>query len=257
MEVGHRVHLANTMAINQYEGLKHTNDETDARFLAQLLRLGILAEGHIPPARDERGEGLVEEEAVIDETSNSAVLEFAEFDSPSHGSSGEREGVKGLDEGSLGELYEDEAAYVGACVTKRQLASLSAGIEEIEAYVQSHCRAQGDYELVTSVPGIGVILGQTILLETGSIHRFPQVGNYALYARCVNTQRLSNTKVKGRGNRKNGNRYLAMAFMEAAHYGAIWNPTLKRFYQRKCAKRPVMVAKRRWRTSWLGRCITC
>ena len=54
MDNGFEVHLANTMAIQQYEGLKHTNDHTDARFLAHLMRLGILPEGHIYP-RARRG----------------------------------------------------------------------------------------------------------------------------------------------------------------------------------------------------------
>jgi transposase len=34
MEKGHRVHLANTAAIQQYEGLKYTDDDSDARWLA-------------------------------------------------------------------------------------------------------------------------------------------------------------------------------------------------------------------------------
>ena len=49
MAAGHRVHLANTTAIEQYKGLKHTDDESDARWLAHLLRLGILPEGYIYP----------------------------------------------------------------------------------------------------------------------------------------------------------------------------------------------------------------
>lgn len=49
MAAGHRVHLANTTAIEQYKGVKHTDDESDARWLAHLLRLGILPEGYIYP----------------------------------------------------------------------------------------------------------------------------------------------------------------------------------------------------------------
>jgi transposase len=48
---GYRVHLANTAAIKRYEGLKHSDDEDDAAYLAQLLRLEILPSGYIcPPA---------------------------------------------------------------------------------------------------------------------------------------------------------------------------------------------------------------
>src|SRR3989338_11394972 len=46
---GYRVHLANTTAIKHYEGLKHSGDETDAAYLAHLLRLGILRTAHIYP----------------------------------------------------------------------------------------------------------------------------------------------------------------------------------------------------------------
>ena len=49
MEKGHRVHLANTAAIQQYEGLKYTDDDSDARWLAHLFRLGVLPEGYIYP----------------------------------------------------------------------------------------------------------------------------------------------------------------------------------------------------------------
>jgi len=48
---GYVVHLANTTAIKKYEGLKHSGDETDARYLAHLLRLGILPTGTILPAK--------------------------------------------------------------------------------------------------------------------------------------------------------------------------------------------------------------
>jgi transposase len=94
------------------------------------------------------------------------------------------------------------------------------------------------------VPGIGAILGTTIALETGTIGRFASAGNYASYARCVKSEKISNGKRKGQGNKKNGNKYLAWAFMEAGHYGAIWNPRIKRYYQRKKAKGHILVAKK-------------
>jgi Transposase len=49
MEAGYRVHLANTAAIQQYAGLKHTDDHSDARWLAHMLRLGLLPKGYIYP----------------------------------------------------------------------------------------------------------------------------------------------------------------------------------------------------------------
>jgi hypothetical protein len=54
MDAGYRVHLAHPGAIKKYEGLKHSGDFADAAYLAQLLRLGLLAAGYIYP-REERG----------------------------------------------------------------------------------------------------------------------------------------------------------------------------------------------------------
>jgi transposase len=49
MDAGYRVHLANTAAIVQYSGLKYSDDDSDAAWLAKLLRLGLLPEGYIYP----------------------------------------------------------------------------------------------------------------------------------------------------------------------------------------------------------------
>jgi transposase len=92
------------------------------------------------------------------------------------------------------------------------------------------------------VPGIGVILALTIMYETGEIGRFARVGNYVSYCRCVKSTRLSNGKTKGAGNRKNGNRYLSWAFVEAANI-AVWNyGYVKNYYQRKAARTNTVVA---------------
>lgn len=54
MEAGYPVHLANTAAIQQYEGIKYSNVFSDAQWLAHMLRLGILPVGYIDPKK-ERG----------------------------------------------------------------------------------------------------------------------------------------------------------------------------------------------------------
>ena len=53
MEAGYAVHLANPAAIVQYEGLKYSADEHDARWLAHLL-IGDFARGIYLSARGAR-----------------------------------------------------------------------------------------------------------------------------------------------------------------------------------------------------------
>ncbi|MFZ3176187.1 MAG: hypothetical protein WA146_14930 [Thiobacillus sp.] len=48
MAEGYVVKLAHTVAMKRYDGLKHSGDETDAAYLAHMLRL-VLPTGYIHP----------------------------------------------------------------------------------------------------------------------------------------------------------------------------------------------------------------
>jgi transposase len=86
-------------------------------------------------------------------------------------------------------------------------------------------------------------LAQTIMLATGDRRRFPTVGHYASYCRCVNSTKVSNGKRKGQGDGKNGHKYLGWAYMEAAQFALRYNPQGQRFSQRQQAKAHCMVAR--------------
>ena len=103
-------------------------------------------------------------------------------------------------------------------------------------------KLEKQYEVITSIPGIGPVLGLTIMLEVDDISRFPAPGNYASYCRCVKSEKTSNKKKKGKGNQRNGNKYLAWAYVEAAHMIIRFCPEANRFYQRKKAQRNGAVA---------------
>jgi transposase len=115
-------------------------------------------------------------------------------------------------------------------------------INDVIARIEQRLRLRPEYAVLKTALGIGDVLATTIMLETGTIERFAQVGDFASYARCVDSARYSNGKKKGEGNRKNGNRYLAWAFVEAAHFALRYNAAAKRFYARKKAKTNAVVA---------------
>jgi transposase len=122
------------------------------------------------------------------------------------------------------------------------MSCLDEQVELLEKAVLSRVRLREEFKGLLTVDGIGKVLALTIMLETGDIGRFKDVGNYVSYCRCVKSVRLTNGKVKGKGNAKNGNKYLGWAFIEAANYAIRWNDQVKRFYQRKCAKTKRVVA---------------
>ena len=80
------------------------------------------------------------------------------------------------------------------------------------------------------------------MLETGHVERFADTGNYVSYCRKVHTKLMSNGKQKGKGNRKNGNKYLAWAFSEAAELARRFDSKAKAYYQRKKQQTNFMVA---------------
>jgi transposase len=84
----------------------------------------------------------------------------------------------------------------------------------------------------------------TIAFETGDIGRFPDAGSFSSYCRCVRSERWSNKKKKGKGNSKNGNKFLAWTFVEVATFSLQYNEKARRFYQRKSAKTNPVVAKK-------------
>ena len=59
-----------------------------------------------------------------------------------------------------------------------------------------------EFHYLKTTPGIGDVLAETILLETGDINRFKGPGNYASYCRCVDSRRESNGTNSRRFRRK-------------------------------------------------------
>jgi len=74
MEADYRVHLANPTAIQQYSGLKYTDDHSDARWLAHLLRLGVLPKGYIYPKEQRPLRDLLRKRGHLVEQQTSNVL---------------------------------------------------------------------------------------------------------------------------------------------------------------------------------------
>jgi transposase len=75
--------------------------------------------------------------------------------------------------------------------------------------VEKRLELKRPYQYLLSIPGIGKILGLIIMLKTSPVARFSKTGDYVSYCRKVSTRWNSNNKTKGKGNKKNGNKYLA------------------------------------------------
>ena len=233
---GYKVHLANPSAIKQYEGLKHTDDKWDSFWLAHMKRLNILKEGYIYPKEERPVRDILRRRLLFvrHRTAHILSLQSAITRNLSYKmSSGD---IKKLDQSDADQLFDESFLILAARNSIAAIRFLGERIKEIEKAVKSHIKLKPEFKYLLTMPGIGDILGLTIMLEVGDISRFPRVSNYSSYCRCVKSERLSNKKKKGEGNRKNGNKYLAWAYVEAANFAIRSYPEFQSFYNRKKAK---------------------
>ena len=242
MEAGYQVHLANTAAIVQYSGLKYSDDDTDAAWLAKLLRLGLLPQGTIYPKAERAVRDLLRRRLRLVQQHTGNILAVQNLFSRNRGRSISANEVRRLTPESVAELVTDPNLALAIQSTVLAMRGQQAAIELLEREAWRQTKDTQAWRALQTVSGIGRILGLTIILETGPIERFAGVGNYASYCRCVGSTHVSNGKQKGKGNTKNGNKYLAWAYVEAANFAVRYNPQIKRYYQRKRAKTKGVVA---------------
>ena len=100
MEEGYKVHLANPAAIQQYSGLKHTDDKHDAFWLAEMLRLGILSEGYIYPREERPVRDLLRKRGHLVRLRTSLIISLENIISRNLGRKLPVNEVKGLRKGS-------------------------------------------------------------------------------------------------------------------------------------------------------------
>jgi transposase len=242
MDNGYKVHLANPPAIRQYEGLKHSDDERDAFHLAQLLKLGILPEGYIYPKEQRPVRDLLRKRMQLVRQRATHILSFKSLVSRNLGKNLSSNEIKQMSEEDVEGILKGQHLIMAGKANVATLQFLTGRIKEIEKAVVSEAKLRDEYKYLLSAPGIGKILAMTIMFETGDIKRFPDAGNYVSYCRCVGSNRISNGKSKGEGNRKNGNKYLSWAYVEAVNIAKRDYEYIRRYFQRKAAKTNNVVA---------------
>lgn len=241
-DAGFVVQLVNTAAVKQYDGLKHGGDFQDARHLAHLLRLGILPTGYIYPREQRAVRDLLRKRSQLVRQRSTQILSMGNLIARNLGTHAGGNEIKRwqpeqIDAMAL--LDEQKQALKANLAVMR---CLDSQVDALERSILAKAKLREDYKALKTVSGIGEVLALTIALETGDVARFDSPGKFASYARTVDSRRESNGKKKGEGNAKCGNKHLAWAFIEAAHFAVRYDAAIKRWYQKKCAKGLAVVA---------------
>lgn len=234
--------LANPAGMEQYRGIKHADDTNDAFFLAELLRLGILPTGHIYDAQLRPVRDLLRRRLTLVHQRTALMLSFKSLYTRTTGKEMALNTLKELAVKEAQDLYEHPANQIIAGMQIKHIEQLSESIRKIEKVVMASAGELPSYGKLTTLPGIGIILGMTITMEVGDIKRFASPGDFASYCRTVEALRTSNSRKKGENNSKCGNRYLAWAFIEAANFARRYDQQCRKWYDRKAAKTGKIIA---------------
>ena len=243
MAEGFTLHLANPTAIQKYSGLKYSDDQHDAFWLAEMLRLGILPEGYIYPKEDRPIRDLLRKRSHLVRLRTSLVISLQNIINRNIGFKlrGSKMMASTTDHVAPLLEYNEDLALAGK-VSKDSIDFLTLQIKALEAKIEGKVVLREPYAKLITIQGVGKILGLTIMLETGPISRFDKAGNYASYCRKVSSKWISNDKGKGKGNKKNGNKYLAWAFSEAAELARRYCPEARAYYNRKMKETNTVIA---------------
>ena len=233
MDAGYQAHLAHPSAMKKYEGLKYSGDFADAAYLAQMLRLGLLPEGYIFPRELRATRDLARKRMQLVRCCTIQILSIENTLARETGGRMDKRQIKRMTTEGIEALGLKSDVTLAMESNRVVCQALQQQIAALEKRLEAQVKLQPGYQLVKTIPGIGQILATTIMLETGTISRFADVGNFSSYCRCVDSLHESNGKKKGSGNTKNGNKYLAWAFLEAANFALRFCPEAKRFYERK------------------------
>jgi len=121
---------------------------------------------------------------------------------------------------------------------QKQLEDLEARIEkineQIEDIIQKEDALKKNYDLISSVKGIGLVVGAFMLVTTVNFERFEDGRKYACYAGVAPFEHSSGTSIRGKTAVSHlANKRVKTLLYNAANSAAQWDPELRNYYQRK------------------------
>ena len=240
-ECGARLHLAHPLGIKAFSYQRVKKDESDARLLADLLRMGCLPESWIAPPELRQLR-----EAV--RFRHKLVCARANAKSQVHGvlaKAGVKVPVSDLF-GVAGNALMDSLAlddmYLVRVESLRDLVALhDREIAMLDRLIARRLAGQPGYEAIQAIPGVGKVLAAVFVAEIGDVSRFERPEQLVSWAGLTPRHHESDTTVRRGRITKQGSRLVRWAAVEAAMRPRSYS-WLKSDYRRLAARRGKKIA---------------
>jgi transposase len=224
--------LAHAKMLKAISYAKVKTDSVDARTLADLLRVGLIPEAH-QCRRDQRDlrELTRGRLRMIQRRSGlqSSLWQLA----AKYNVIVQDVGWRYLDR--LGNFLQEQlpqVAWMEAQLLLDQIRLSQDHIIALEQAIEDQTDFHEDVERLKVLPGFGLVCAWTVVAEIGDITRFPSAKQFVSYCRLVPGSKDSGGKYRHRSKNKDGNRYLRIAFNQAAIIAYRDYPVVKEFYKK-------------------------
>jgi transposase len=210
--------LGHALAMKAIHGGKAKNDKIDSQKIAVLLRGGLLPQAYVYPAAMRSTRDLLRRRLHLVRKRGELLAHIqntrAQYNLPEFG----RKLAYKANRDGVVEHFSDPSAQKSIEVDLALIDHYDALITDLELTIVREAKQHdGDaFHRLRSVPGIGKVLGLTILYEIHDIARFDRVQEFASYARLIKCTKESAGKKLGTSGAKMGNVHLKWAFSEAA-----------------------------------------
>ena len=228
--------LGHALYMKAIHGGKSKNDRIDSQKIAGLLRGGMFPMAYVYPREMRPTRDLLRRRLYFARKRGELMAHIkntnTQYNLPPLEMRVDRRASR--EQGLLEHFADDENVQMSIAANMALLDTYDTTIAELEIHLNQQAKVHnaGAFHLLKTVPGIGKILGLTLLYEIHQIDRFPSVGEFLSYSRLVGGSHVSDGKKKRAGGRKIGNAHLKWAFSEIAALYVRGNPTGQKFLDR-------------------------
>ena len=218
------------------ESAKKT-DEEDAVKIAYFLSKGMIPEVRIKGQEEEELMSIIRTREKLVKFRSSlknkihGILSANGIMTMSEEFSSEK-GLERVERLGLSEGYKIELKVI-----IEQIRSVNKGIEEIEKRIKEKGEKMKGYKNITSITGIGSLIGTILLNRIGAIENFKNAKKLAGYIGIVPRVEVSGGKARNRGITKMGDKLARTALVQATLVSIRYNRYLRSFYLRLKSKK--------------------
>jgi transposase len=223
--------LGHALYMKAIHGGKAKNDKIDAYKIAVLLKGGMIPMAYVYPSRMRSTRDLLRRKTHLVRKRAELLAHIQntnyQYNLPDIG----KKIAYKANRVGVAERFPDEAVQKSVDLDLKLLDFYDSLLLRLEHELSLTAKVHDadSYFRIRSIPGIGRILGMTILYEIHDIGRFSRVQDFVSYCRLVKSAKESAGKKMGTSGKKIGNVHLKWAFSEAAVLFLRRNPLARKF----------------------------